>query len=83
MLSTSMVFQFSKNLIQDIQLCFFEEHGLSISQEQAQEYLSSFADLYLVFGEANARLHPGGVGGRPTTQAETRDRGVSNTSGTL
>lgn len=77
-----MVFQFSENLVQDIQQCFLDEHGASLTSEQAQEYLSSFADLYLAFARANARPHICGAGGCPATLVSS-DRGVSNTSGTL
>jgi hypothetical protein len=77
-----MVFLFSENLIKDTQLCFLEEHGISISTEQAQEYLTSFADLYLAFARADNQCSACAPGVRATTQ-DRSDRGVSNTSGTL
>jgi hypothetical protein len=78
-----MVFQFSQKLIDDIKLCYQEEHGISLSEQEAQQYLSSFADLYIAFAEADARRYAGRAGGRPATLAGSSDRGVSNTSGTL
>lgn len=78
-----MVFQFSQKLINDIQTCYLEEHGISLSLEQAQEYLASFADLYLAFAMADAHASACALGGRRTTQHSSSDRGVSNTSGTL
>lgn len=78
-----MVFQFSQKLVDDIKLCYQEEHGLSLSTEQAQEYLSSFAELYIAFAEADARRCAGRAGGRLATLSCSSDRGVSNTSGTL
>lgn len=77
-----MVFLFSENLVKDTQLCFLEEHGLSISQEQAQEYLSSYADLYLAFARADNQASARTPGGRLGMLVDG-DRGVSNTSGTL
>jgi len=75
-------FVFSPQLIKDIQLCLQEEHGLSISQEVAQEYLSSFADLYLAYARADSQCSACAPGGR-AAPPESSDRGVSNTSGTL
>jgi hypothetical protein len=77
-----MVFLFSEKLIKDIQLCFLEEDGLSLSPEQAQEYLLSFADFFLAFARADNQASARAAGGRPINQ-DSRDRGVSNTSGTL
>lgn len=42
---------FSKNLIQDCIKSFKEENGVDISPETANEYLNSFARLYLTFME--------------------------------
>jgi hypothetical protein len=44
-----MSFQFSNNLIQETITCFFEEDGLVISEETANEYLMSLSNLYLAF----------------------------------
>ncbi|MBU4536721.1 hypothetical protein KJ603_01625 [Patescibacteria group bacterium] len=51
-----MLFKFSENLINETIQCFKEENNLDISKKQANEYLDSFADLYLVFN--NERLLP-------------------------
>jgi hypothetical protein len=48
-------FFFSLSLISEIIQCFKDENGLDISQEQASEYLNSFADLYLVFAESKSK----------------------------
>jgi hypothetical protein len=77
-----MVFIFSEKLIKDIQLCFLEEDGLSISPEQALEYLDSYADFFLAFARADSQASARAAGGLPTNQ-DSSDRGVSNTSGTL
>ena len=75
-------FLFSQQLIADTQLCFLEEHGISISPEQAEGYLLSYADLYLAFAGSNNQCSARAPGVRATTQ-DSSDRGVSNTSGTL
>lgn len=77
-----MVFSFSNNLVKDIQTCFQEEHGISLSEQEAQEYLLSFAELYLAFTRADSQAGAYAPGGRPTKPV-SGDRGVSNTSGTL
>jgi len=75
-------FVFSPQLVKDIQLCFQDEHGVLLSPEQAQDYLTSFADLYLAFARADNQCSACAPGVRATTQ-DRSDRGVSNTSGTL
>lgn len=56
---------FSKNLIQDCIKSFKEENGVDISPETANEYLNSFALLYLTFarieGAAPVCEAPGGA----------------------
>ena len=46
-----MAFQFSEKLIKETINCFKEEDGVVITPEQADEYLASFAGLFLVFTE--------------------------------
>ena len=46
---------FSNNLIQDCIKSFKEENGVDISAETAQEYLSSFARLYLAFARIEGK----------------------------
>lgn len=75
-------FLFTKQLVTDIQTCFLEEHGISLSEQEAQEYLLSYAELYLAFARANNQAGACAPGGRPT-KLVGGDRGVSNTSGTL
>lgn len=77
------MFLFSKKLVNEITLCFFEEDGISLTPEQAQEYLASLAGLFLAF--ANEADHPTSLeeGGRLFATQDSSDRGVSNTSGTL
>jgi len=43
------VFSFSKKLIDETILVFKEEDGIDLSPEQADEYLNSFAGLFLAF----------------------------------
>ena len=50
-------FCFSENLIEETILCFKEEHGLDISKETANEYLNSFATLYLLLGNSEEISH--------------------------
>lgn len=75
-------FLFTPQLVTDIQTCFLEEHGISLSEQEAQEYLLSFADLYLAFARTDNQAGACAPGGRPAEQ-DRSDRGVSNTSGTL
>ena len=44
-----MEFQFSQKLIEDTIRCFKEENDVEITPKTANEYLESFAKLYLVF----------------------------------
>ena len=48
------VFHFSTKLIEETILCFKEENNQDVSSEQANEYLNSFADLFLAF----TKKHP-------------------------
>jgi len=50
-----MSFQFSENLIAETIKCFKEEDGLDVSPAQANEYLNSFADLFLAFAGGRSR----------------------------
>ena len=78
-----MPFQYSQKLIEECIKCFKEENNLDITPEQANEFLDSFAGLFLAF--ADRRPVPEAVktardGARPhdnTTGAVTL--GVSNT----
>ena len=79
-------FLFSQNLIQETIKCFKEENGIHITPEQANEYLSEFAGLFLAFADkATHRPAPYGAGGVELVGASSgnSDRGVSNTTGTL
>lgn len=42
---------FSPQLIDRIQKRFLARHGLAITSTQAEEYLHSFADLFLLFAK--------------------------------
>jgi len=77
------VFLFSEKLVDEITICFFEEDGISLTPEQAQEYLASLAELFLAFASKND--HPASLeaGGHSLASPKGSDRGVSNTSGTL
>ena len=48
-------FRFSQELVERTVRCFKEEHGVDMSEDTANEYLHSFADLYLAF----ARIEEG------------------------
>jgi hypothetical protein len=50
-----MAYQFSQKLIERLITSFKKENEVDISIETANEYLNSFADLYLAF----ARQRPG------------------------
>jgi hypothetical protein len=41
--------KFSQNLIDSLIEYFWKYHNLTISEEQADEYLDSLADLFIVF----------------------------------
>ena len=83
-----MVFQFSKNLIEETIQCFKEEDNLTITPEQANEYLNSLAKLFLAFHDPGERR-----GGAPKGPAvpdmvdnkvkPSSSTGTSNTRGTL
>ena len=75
-----MPFLFSENLIQETIKCFKEEDGLELSPEKANEYLHSFAGLFLAFAEthpAPSSLELGGV--VPVDNRDDSRLGVSNT----
>jgi len=44
-----MQYKFSQNLRERIKKYFLKRHSLIISDEQADEYLDSLADLFMVF----------------------------------
>jgi hypothetical protein len=44
-----MLYKFSQNLRDRLKEYFQKYHSLTISDEQADEYLDSLADLYLTF----------------------------------
>lgn len=44
-----MPFEFSQNLINETIQCFKEEDNLTITPEQATEYLNGMSSLYLAF----------------------------------
>jgi len=44
-----VAFLFSQKLIDETIKCFKEENGISISPEQANEYLDSFSGLFCAF----------------------------------
>jgi len=46
-----MAYQFSQQLIDRAIASFKKENGVDISVEIANEYLNSFADLYLAFAK--------------------------------
>ena len=48
-----MNFQYSKELVKQLQENFKEEHNVNISEETANEYLNSFADLYEALAKPN------------------------------
>ena len=75
-----MPFLFSENLIQETIKCFKEEDGLELSPEKANEYLHSFAGLFLAFAEIHTvpgSLEPDGV--VPVDNRADSSLGVSNT----
>lgn len=73
-----MSVKFNQGLIQETIDCFREEDGIVITPEQAEEYLSSFADLFLAFaGESRPRSLE--AGGSPAAPSEPPTLGVSNT----
>lgn len=49
-----MAFKFSQNLRDQLIEYFWKYHNLTISEEQADEYLNSMADLYSAFNKKNA-----------------------------
>lgn len=55
-----MSFQFSQKLIQETIDCFWEEDGLIISEEVANNYLMSLSDLYLAYSKPGAPPTKGG-----------------------
>jgi hypothetical protein len=50
-----MVFKFSQNLRDRMIEYFLKYHNLTISEEEADEYLDSLADLYLCFHSAKKK----------------------------
>ena len=52
-----MSFQFSQKLIDDCITNFKDEHGVDISAETANEYLNSFARLYMTMMRIEAETH--------------------------
>lgn len=49
-----MPYKFSQKLREKLKVYLLERHGVEISEEQADEYLDSMADLYLVLRVPNA-----------------------------
>ena len=47
--------QFSQLLVERIQAYFKEKYDLDVPDETAQEYLNSFASLYIVFAKVGQR----------------------------
>ncbi|MCX6715660.1 MAG: hypothetical protein NT077_01425 [Candidatus Taylorbacteria bacterium] len=48
-------FRFSQKLIDELIKVWKDEHGIDISEDTANEYLNSFADLYLTFARIEER----------------------------
>jgi len=46
------MYQFSQKLRRRIIAYFFKRHQVVITDEQAEQYLSSVADLYMVLGQS-------------------------------
>lgn len=61
-----MSHQYSQKLIEETILCFKEEDGLDISAETANEYLDSFAGLFLAFSDYETTRPVLKTGGSPT-----------------
>ena len=74
-----MPFQYSKKLIDECIQCFKDENDLDITQEQANEYLDSFAGLYLAFAEEPDTALMSGGGAPPVDNRGGNALGVSNT----
>jgi hypothetical protein len=53
-----MSYKFSQKLRAKLIAYFLERHGVEISEEQADEYLDSMADLYCVLSIPNAKQDP-------------------------
>ena len=49
-----MKHEFSDNLVKRLQEYFHSKHGVEVSDEEAETYLSSIADLYSVFAQINS-----------------------------
>ena len=47
--------QFSQLLVERIQAYFKEKYDLDLPEETAQEYLNSYASLYIVFSKVGRR----------------------------
>jgi len=82
-----VTFQYSKSLIERTQAYFKNRCGIDISEETANEYLRSFAKLYLAFARPNGGSLASGINAaRDSAVAEEAGSdsiGVSNTYGTL
>ncbi len=52
-----MSFKFSQKLIDETIKCFKEEDGLELSPELVDEYLNSFAKLFLAFARKKLVAH--------------------------
>jgi len=60
--------QFSQLLVERIQAYFKEKYDLDLPEETAQEYLNSYASLYIVFAKVGQK-------GRAVPEADLSARG--------
>jgi hypothetical protein len=75
-----VLFQYSKKLIDETIQCFKDDDDLDISPEQANEYLNSFAGLYLAFADEHSAPSSLEAGGVPSVDNRGDSTlGVSNT----
>lgn len=65
-----MSFRFSKELIEETINCFWEEDGLILSKDVANEYLMSLSDLYLAYTKPPADARPQKAGRMPGASVE-------------
>ncbi len=79
-----MPIQYSPQLILETIDCFKQEDRITLSPEQANEYLNSLGNLYLAFSKESERVaQPCASGQTLVDQSSSNFRGNSNTSDTL